>query len=557
MSNMLKTVLNTILRFAVSYARVSTEDQARMGLSVPAQFRRNEEYAEKNNIKILFQDADEGVSAYRDNENREAFWRCVDYACQDKRVTLFLVDDSSRFVRDKYLSGEVKNRLRKHGVRVLIASNPYDTSTIQGAWMESIDEARSQTASMQTAFDTIRGMEENASKRDPVTGWCYKNGGVAPFGYRAYHVVRIKDKRGQDIIKTLWEINEEAAEIKRFMHQKRIEGLGYKAIRELLNENNMLAPTPGKPWTISSVIEMLREDRVLQDAGVYFWNKEDHDTPGRRFKDKSEWVRVENAHPAIITMEEALAVISVNKSHSRANAYSKTSGSSYLLTGKNILGEDMFICAKCEVRMTGHQPARKMRKRYFCGTAHYRGSSFCPEAKPVDKEWLESFLFGQIRKIFGTKKAVKEIADRINKEAVGDNDSILKTKINIGKQINAIDAKISNLVRAVANGFDFQAAKCELDSLKMEKAEQEEKLKTIELEVREKPEPIDAKDVQKLFVQLKEAYKLQNTAQKRELLRCFVRRLEYDSTADLLRVYIFGQPIKKSACKLTGAQDRT
>ncbi len=556
MSNILQNALNVILRFAVSYARVSTEDQARMEFSVPAQFRRNEEYAEKNNIKIVYQDADEGVSAYKDNDNREAFWKCVDYACSDKRVTLFLVDDSSRFIRDKYLSGEVKGKLRKHGVRVLITSNPYDTSTISGLWMESIDEARSQASSMQTAFDTIRGMEENANKRDPVTGWCYKNGGVAPFGYKSYHVVRIQDTRGRDIVKTLWEINEEAAEVLQYIYAQRREEISFKAIHKDINNKGMIGPTPGKPWTISSIIEIMREDRVIQYAGDYFWNKEDHKTPGKRFKDKSEWVRVKKAHPPIITMEEAYEVIAVNKSHSNKNAYSKTSVSPYLLTGKNILGEDMFICAACEARMTGHQPARRMRKRYFCGTAHYRGTSYCPEAKPVDKEWLESFLFGKIREIFGTKKAAEEIADRINKDAVSDNSSIQKNQTNIEKQINAIDAKISNLVRAVANGFDFEAAKNELEALKKEKSEKEAELNSINLEVKEKPEPISAKNIQKMFADLKEAYKLQNTEQQRNLLRCFIRRLVYDSKADLLRIYIFGQPIE-SACKLAGAQDRT
>lgn len=551
----LKSNLNTQIRYAVSYARVSTEDQARMELSVPAQFRRNEEYAEKNNIKILFQDADEGVSAYKDNENREAFWRCVEFACSDKRVTLFLVDDSSRFIRDKYLSGEVKGRLRKHGVRVLVTSNPYDTSTIHGVWMESIDETRSQTASMQTAFDTIRGMEENAQKRDPITGWCYKNGGRAPFGYRAVHVVRDQDSRGRDIVKTLWEIDEEAAEVKRFMHMRRAEGLSYKAIWRLLNEKAMPGPTPGKPWTISSIVEMMREDRVLQDAGVYFWNKEDHKTPGRRFKDKSEWVRVENAHPAIISMELALAVIKVNKLHSRDNTFPKTSVSPYLLTGKNILGQDMFICSACGARMTSHQPARRMRKRYICGTVHYRGSQFCL-SRPIDKEWIEMFLLKIIKEKYGTKESAKEIADRINKEALGENSYIIKAKANLEKQLALIDKKISNLVKAVANGFDFEVAKLELDSLKIEKAQKESELKAINIEAMKKPQPINEEDILALYDKLEEAYEMQNTEQRRKLLRCFISHLEYDPKADLLKIYLFSQPIE-SVCIMDGAQDRT
>jgi DNA invertase Pin-like site-specific DNA recombinase len=40
------------MKYAVSYARVSTADQAATDLSVPAQFRRIDEYAKKNNLSI-------------------------------------------------------------------------------------------------------------------------------------------------------------------------------------------------------------------------------------------------------------------------------------------------------------------------------------------------------------------------------------------------------------------------------------------------------------------------------------------------------------------------
>ncbi|HHV62977.1 MAG TPA: hypothetical protein GXX51_10115 [Firmicutes bacterium] len=165
---------------------------------------------------------------------------------------------------------------------------------------------------------TFRGMSQNAQTRDPETGWCYKNGGRAPFGYRTIHVVRGQDSRGRDIVKALWEIDPEAAEVLRFMYiECRInKQMSYKAIRDALNAAGMLSPTPGRPWTISSIIEMMREDRVLQCAGVYFWNKEDHRTPGRRFKDKDEWIRIDNAHPAIITMEEAEKVIALKNARS-------------------------------------------------------------------------------------------------------------------------------------------------------------------------------------------------------------------------------------------------
>lgn len=543
------------MKYAVAYARVSTEDQARRNLSVPAQFRRIEEYAERNSIQIVYRDADEGVSAYKDNENRDAFWRCVERACKDKRVTLFLIDDPLRFFRDRYMAVETKAELRRAGVRVLVVSNPYDTNTIQGVWQEAIDEARAQTGSMETAFATFRGMEQNARTRDPETGWCYKNGGRAPFGYRAVHVVRGQDSRGRDIVKTLWEIDPEAGEVLRFMYVtcRAEKEMSYDAIQRALNSAGMLSPTPGRPWTISSIIEMMREDRVLQNAGVYFWNKEDHRTPGRRFKDKSEWIRIDNAHPAIITMEEAERVIALKNARRTDHVSRRADSSPYLLTGKNLMGDDMFVCLACGSRMTSLRPGKRYRACYVCGNVRYRGHQACIY-KPVDKEWVEGFLLEKIGETFGNPEAARRVADQVN-ESIGDELEVrAKARNKLLKALDTIEAKITNLVRAVADGFDVGVAKKELEALQAEKTQTEAMLRELDGEEGIKPKPVTASDVLELYRNLEKAFQSQDNAAKRKMLRYFVRRLEFDPGSDTLTVYFFAEPAVASICQSYGAR---
>lgn len=105
--------------------------------------------------------------------------------------------------------------LFNYGVTVITVNSPYDPRTIDGAWRESIDETMVMTSSMVTAFHTIKGMSENAAKRDPETGYCYKNGGAPPYGYKLKRVLVGKDRRGKDKYKLLWEINSETAPILR------------------------------------------------------------------------------------------------------------------------------------------------------------------------------------------------------------------------------------------------------------------------------------------------------------------------------------------------------
>lgn len=90
---------------------------------------------------------------------------------------------------------------------VIPVSSPYDPTTTEGLWRESIDDALSMTTSKTIADHTMKGMKENATRRDPETGYCYKNGGTPPYGYALKHVVTGKDSRGKDITKSLWELD--------------------------------------------------------------------------------------------------------------------------------------------------------------------------------------------------------------------------------------------------------------------------------------------------------------------------------------------------------------
>lgn len=544
--------------YAVSYARVSTIDQAKKEISIPAQFRRIEEWAANNRITILHKGSDEGVSAYKDNENRDGFWKSVEFACRDRRVTLFLVDDPTRFFRDRYLAVETKSELKKAGVRVVAISNPYDVNTIHGVWQEVIDEARAQTGSMETAFHTFKGQSQNIQTRDTETGWCYKNGGRAPFGYRAVRVIRGQNIRHLDIVKVIWEVDPEAAEVLRFMYLNcRLEKrMSYKAIWKELNDKGMLSPTSGRPWTISSVIEMMREDRVLQCAGWGIWNKEDHKTPGKRFKDKSEWVWVQNAHPAIITEEEASQIVSLNESRGGRANWRRTEHSQYLLTGKNAFGEDMFVCAKCWARMTGYRPSARHRLQYRCGSVHYRGASTCI-GKAIDKDWVENMLLERIRDVYGTPEAAMEVTRRVNEQTEDEGAVNSKAKSQLERKLSEVDLQIKNLVRAVASGMDISEIHDEMQRLKEEKTIIENTLENIKKEDQLRPQPVSVKQVLGIYSKLCDAIKTGSNEQKRTLLRAFVRRLEFNPETDSLEITMFVDPTQSTVWYLSGAQDRT
>lgn len=253
-------------QFTVALCQVSTEDQFQKGLSIPEQRSRIEKWAEANGVTVLKWE-EIHHSAYRGLDEDPRVMDLLAFAKETPQVSLFLVDEKSRFARRKYLRLTWQEELRRSGVRVVGVSEPdYDRNSIPGIWLEGISETKDEARSIETAYHTTKGMARNAETRDPETGFCYKNGGIAPLGYDNLRVTRGKDTRGKDIVKLLWAVNKEQAALVRYIVltlwvDKR---MSYQEIRDHLNSygpkyNGILEPilnTKGSPWSITTLREI-------------------------------------------------------------------------------------------------------------------------------------------------------------------------------------------------------------------------------------------------------------------------------------------------------------
>lgn len=303
-------------KYAVALCRVSTEDQFVKGLSVPEQRSRIENWARENNVTILNW-VELHHSAFRGLDEDPQVMDLLEQAKADPRISFFLVDEKSRFARRKYLRVVWQEELRRHGVQVVGVSEPqYDRNSIHGIWLEGISETKDEARGIETAYHTTKGMMRNAATRDPETGYCFKNGGTAPDGYVNKRVVRGKDHRGKDIVKLLWEINEERAQVIRYIVLElwKDRRLSYTEIRDHLNSeglklNGSTAPilnSKGMPWGKTTVRETCMKALEGAYSGIYYWNRTGRDLrgTGQKWKDTEEWVTVENAHPPIISLDE-------------------------------------------------------------------------------------------------------------------------------------------------------------------------------------------------------------------------------------------------------------
>ncbi len=200
-----------MLKTGFAYARVSSKDQEKQGNSIPEQLFRIQSFASSQGIGILKVYQDIG-SAYHD-EDREQFTQMINDAVKDRPYCI-IVDDSSRFSRTREVSAATKKRLRKHGIEVLFSNEEnVNPRTSAGLWLDGIREIKNEAHSLDIAHNTIRGMSGNIKNRDPETGWCYKNGGRAPFGYIIKRLNRGTNSKGKAVTKSIWELHPENSQI--------------------------------------------------------------------------------------------------------------------------------------------------------------------------------------------------------------------------------------------------------------------------------------------------------------------------------------------------------
>lgn len=555
-------------RYAFAYARASTDEQAEKGLTIPAQFAEIDKFAETEDIVILARYKDEGKSAYKDDACRTDFWRMVEDAKKDRRVTLIIVHESSRFYRRKYKAAAVKGELLEYGVTVITASNKYDPRTIQGKWQESIDETKDETHSMEIAQWTMRAMKQNVATRDPETGYCYKNGGRPPFGYKRVKVHRGVTSRGKDIWKILWEIEPRQAEALRFILvelglQKR---LAYDRIRDAVNSmraptGELVYPSPsGGIWGTSTIVEMFRPERIETAAGTAFWNKEDHHTRGRRFKPREEWVRIENAHPAIITQEECQALLALQAERRKEYGWPKADRNRWLLTGKNLLGEPMFICAYCNANVIGMQETGRNKPKYGCGSIQYRGKDACYDTFRVEKEWLEEQIINRIRQRYLSTEEINKLVTEVNRVIAERTRGYEKTEAEIQKQLRAktmaIESLLDSLEAALAD-YERKALIERIAKREAEKAVLERQL--VELK-KEKPtvKPLDREKVLEYRRQFDKIIADGPNAEKKKYLSLFVHRLTLDPVKKEILVSFYSRPLERETVGYSfGARDET
>lgn len=521
----------TARKGVLAYVRVSTPDQADRQASLKEQRRKiKAHFEDRLGLTILDWYEDEGLSASKDHEARDDFWRMIERAKMDPRVGIIAVDDESRFFRDKYLTARVKGELREHGVVVYTTTRTADPRTMTGLWQETIEETMAQADNIVRRDATMRGMRGNIRERDPETGWAFKNGGPAPYGWKNKRLHMGNDSRGRPIGRTIWELDEPAANVRRQILMWRRDGWTYSQIRDELNR--LRIPSPRQDlWSTSSIISICREDMVWTAAGYSIWNKHysKGDKPrGEKFKPVSEWVIEPNAHPAIITETEAREIIEMTKRRRKEHSHGvrKDMQSPYLIRGNNSEGVPIFICGVCGGRVLPRHDGSRSRPRYVCSTKLYKGAHLCPTPR-LDMDHIDKAVLRMLRRRF-TREYILSVIEAANKLAT--ETAAVPTLDHRERRLEEIERQLNNIQRSIMDGADPSLWTEHLNALGQERDELKRSLAEDPVETAEqKYRPINVDEANKIADEMIRTMKSPHVAERRRLLVSLVKQFTLTS----------------------------
>ena len=450
---------------AVGHCRVSLGNADEIKNSLESQKTEILRLAERLRIKedeIKWFAEEEARSSFSERADWSKFNEAIEFACKTKSIKYFLSFNQERFCRNREKSLFYKKNLRNANIQLrFVSGDVEDPESISGFMIDSTGEMFAELYSRKVSVDTLRGCKENAQTRDPKTGYAYKNGGSAPFWLKAKKVAIGKDNTGEDIKKTIWVENDTVHTAKingktvpktlyewgryYFLELRINRKLGIDRARDILNELEIPAPR-GKYWTSTCLYEAERNESLI---GVGIYNKRKYaQQGGGREKDKSQWIIVENAHPALLTKEEfeALKQLRTAKQKKNGSVTKYQSNKEHLLSGYS----DRFTCTSCGGKIISSGDV------YVCGKYNVNGKKGCGASSfSVNAEWIENKVCEEILKLFDEDNLEQFYIDAL--KMMKKNDSY---KIDIDKVKKDIKAKENakyNLIKSLSLMSDCNA----------------------------------------------------------------------------------------------------
>lgn len=315
------------------YIRLSLEDSRVESMSIENQKRALHSFVDQmegiRNIEVL-EFIDNGYSGT--NFERPAVQKLLGQV-QAGEINCIIVKDFTRFGRNAIEVGYFMERVFPlYGVRFISINDDFDSGRLHG-----------DTGGLDVAFKYLvaefysrdLSVKSKSAKYVKMKRGEYQSK-ICPYGYRKGPDGRMEpDEETAPVVRLIFELAKDGhstTQIARALLEKGIQTPGeYKAARGIVKRD---VSRCGGLWQTSTLRHILTDERYI---GTYIMGKHAVQEVGSRLiriKDESEWFKIPDHHPAIISAE---LFRTVQEKHPKGKAV-KRSTSTYPLRGKVFCG---------------------------------------------------------------------------------------------------------------------------------------------------------------------------------------------------------------------------
>ena len=310
------------------YTRVSTEDQAREGFSLPEQKERLELYCKLNDYEIKEYYTDAGISAKTGN-HRPEYERMLEDGRQGK-INMIIAYKLDRITRSTKDWESLIEYSEKYDVALAFVNDNIDTTNANGKMISRIMMSVSQNEIERTSERTKVGLV-GAIKAGNIPS-------QTPLGYKRENKKLVPDPLTKDIIVR--------------MYQLYFEGNSYQRIANIFNEEKVA----NKKWRDNTILEMI-ENPIYKGDFIH----------GKRTNHPTYY---ENVVEPLVSKEMWECCQVQKKKNSRNYMRSQT----YIFLQK-------LKCPKCGRLLGGRASYKKKANKWY----YYYGCSDCKNNIKEDK----------------------------------------------------------------------------------------------------------------------------------------------------------------------------
>jgi len=384
-----------------AYIRVSTEEQAKEGYSIPAQKERLDAFAKSQGWTIIEYYIEEGQSAK--DLNRPEIQRLISDIQSNSGIQVVLVYRLDRLTRSVVDLHKLLEIFEKNKVAFRSATEVYDTTTAIGRLFITLVAALAQWERENLAERVRMGMAQMASQgRRPGT--------AKPYGYNYIN--------GQLVI------NPSEAAVVRKIYDLYSRGRGVRQIIKWLNNPEHPIPSKtGKPWSDTTVSYILTNPLYI---GKFAWGREDYRRNKGSLKPVQPEILFQGSHEAIVDEETWQAV--QEKLKRRKKMAPRHATGNYPLTGIlkcGICGGTLNGCYSTQINLQG-----KRRVRWYkCSRRDHKQTCTLPflRAETVEEQILD--MLEQMADIETLQELAKKELDATEKSDCRQEETQLKAEL--------------------------------------------------------------------------------------------------------------------------------